>query len=1250
MKPTNETDLAIRAFESQWESGVVNDFATSIPEQARSNTDLLIDLACIDLKNRAKHDATTRVESYTAAFPQLAKDDLVLLELIRTEYSSRADRDAIDVDSYCQRFPHLKSQIELMFRLEFNRSGDTYTRDVSSDWRCKSCDAVVAGREACETTCSGCGQPIAIGRYELVELAGQGAFGYVYRARDPKLDREVAIKLPRSNRFLMPEEIERFLRESRNAAQLDHPDIVRVFDAGRQDGVPYIVSEFAEGEPLSIRQADRELDFREAAQVVAKIAEAVTHAHRRGVIHRDLKPSNIMMVANSNQSQPRVMDFGLARRDQSDVTVTIEGQAIGTPAYMSPEQAQGDLEAVGERSDVYSLGIILYQLLCGEVPFRGNVPTLIQQVINEDPPPPSRFRHRIPRDLETICMKAINREQNGRYTGMKEFGDDLTRWLEGKPISARRIGATGRAWRWCKRRPAVAALLGTLAVSIVAGVTGIAVQWRAAESARMASEADLGDALESVDRVLGHLGSDTLADIPQAKQLRADVLNDALTFFQRFRQRNPDNPRVAMQVANAHIQVARIQAALGNREEALAAYLAATKGFSELKERAVDRKEWQEKTASAHSAYASFLLRQSRREDARSQQRACLILREQLYNENPNSGKYASKFATARADLARTLTQADEIETEYDAAIEQLEELVRSKKQIGYKQDLSRVLNNYSIYLAKVGENGRAEILREQAIDLLEAVIEENPANESKRSLYASCCLQLVKSLREESRMEAARVYQNKAVEAYRRLTEDFPATPRHRYRFANVLAEVGSLASVQKRKEDAMKAYKEAVHQRETLVALFPSKRNYKTSLADELSDLADALIALGEKSEAEVHLRVRLALIRELTTDESVQGSIDLAIAIRDLDSLIRRSKSDSKIKEAKALQAEANEIMASIDVEHVMTADLSNGKKLELLASLVSLAKKQEDLEKQQSLYRAKIELYQEGVMLKPKHLGRRSGLAKQWSSLGYTLRLLGRLDEASDAYRTAIELDESLLVDDPDSATYVTQFLAHSSSLGQNLISSRDATEAVKVLRRSLELSKKLFEQRKNEAYRNVRVLLAYLQLGDALAIEAEDFEGAIAAYEEAVSMTGVMGKVPGVKQFEASVFNSAAWILVTCPEEALRNPARALELSKQAVEIAPENSNNIGTLAFALYETEDYDESIIQFKKSTELNGNAGALNTMMIALAHAKSGEMQLARDAYAEAIQLNDSNSTEPELFQIYKENAESIFERNRP
>jgi WD40 repeat protein/tRNA A-37 threonylcarbamoyl transferase component Bud32 len=309
------------------------------------------------------------------------------------------------------------------------------------------------------------GAPQKLGRFELLEVVGRGAFGTVYKARDPELDRTVAVKVPRAGNLAGPQELDRFLREARSAAQLRHPAIVTVHEVGQRDGLPYLVSDFVPGVTLADQLSARRPGFREAAELVAAVADALQYAHEQGVVHRDVKPSNIMLGADG---RPSVMDFGLAKREAGEITMTVEGQVLGTPAYMAPEQARGEGHAVDGRGDVYSLGVVLYQMLTGELPFRGTQRMLLHQVLHDEPRPPRRLNDRISRDLETVCLKAMAKEPARRYPTARDFADDLRRWLKGEPIKARTVGAWERGWRWAKQRPAVAALLGVSGVAVLA--------------------------------------------------------------------------------------------------------------------------------------------------------------------------------------------------------------------------------------------------------------------------------------------------------------------------------------------------------------------------------------------------------------------------------------------------------------------------------------------------------------------------------------------------------------------------------------------------------------------------------------------------------------------------------------------------------------------------------------------------------------------------------------------------------------
>jgi tetratricopeptide (TPR) repeat protein/tRNA A-37 threonylcarbamoyl transferase component Bud32 len=304
-----------------------------------------------------------------------------------------------------------------------------------------------------------------IAGYTVLGELGRGGMGVVYKARQTQLNRVVALKMVLAGAHAGPEQLARFQIEAEAVAHLKHPNIVQIYEVGKHEDLPYFSLEYVDGKSLSRRIGGKPQPPGDAARMVERLADAMDSAHRKGIIHRDLKPANVLLTSDG---EPKITDFGLAKRLEGDSGQTRSGTLMGTPNYMAPEQAHGDTKHIGPSSDLYALGVILYEMLTGRPPFQGTtILETLDMVQKQEPVPPRRLQPTVPRDLETICLKCLQKEPQKRYATAGSLGADLLRYLGGEPILARRVSPVERAWRWCKRNPKVAGLSGTVALLLV---------------------------------------------------------------------------------------------------------------------------------------------------------------------------------------------------------------------------------------------------------------------------------------------------------------------------------------------------------------------------------------------------------------------------------------------------------------------------------------------------------------------------------------------------------------------------------------------------------------------------------------------------------------------------------------------------------------------------------------------------------------------------------------------------------------
>jgi serine/threonine protein kinase/tetratricopeptide (TPR) repeat protein len=614
----------------------------------------------------------------------------------------------------------------------------------------------------------------AIPGYEILGVLGRGGMGVVYRARQTGLDRLVALKMILAGAHAGPEERARFQSEARATARLRHPHIVQIHEVGEHDGLPFFSLEFVDGGSLGQRLGGKPLPPRPAARLVETLARAVYAAHQQGILHRDLKPANILLQRKSeapnpkseqetgavadfgfrisdlefriSDFEPKITDFGLAKRLDVEKGQTQSGAIVGTPSYMAPEQAGGHTRQVGAAADVHALGAILYELLTGRPPFNAATPLeTVFQVIRQEPVPPRRFQPAVPRDLETICLKCLQKEPAKRYPSAEGLADDLRRFAEGRPIAARPVGRAERLWRWCRRNPLPAALAAVLALVLAGGLAGLTALWLeasgqrdrarterdAAASARDEARQNFDLAKKAVDESFLVAKDQPLLQQEELRPVRRLLLEKALPFYEGLRARRQSDAGIREELATTNFRLAYIHRVIGRKADALRAYQTALDLYDRLAARHPDVGRYQRLLASTYHDLALLQNELGRPRAARASMEKARAIGERLVARHPGVGQYQAALASTHDHLGafqRVAGERKAARRSFGRAREIAEPLVARHPNVAdYQSRLGSICINLGLLQGQLGERGTAEGSFERARDIFQKLAARHP-------------------------------------------------------------------------------------------------------------------------------------------------------------------------------------------------------------------------------------------------------------------------------------------------------------------------------------------------------------------------------------------------------------------------------------------------------------------------------------------------------------------------------------------
>jgi serine/threonine-protein kinase len=785
--------------------------------------------------------------------------------------------------------------------------------------------------------------------YEVLQELGRGGMGVVYLARQHGLHRQVALKMILAGDHAGPAERERFQTEAQAVGQLQHPNVVQVYEVGECAGRPYLSMEYCAGGSLAKKLAGTPLPPREAAAYTVTLARAAHAAHEKGIVHRDLKPANVLLGADGTL---KITDFGLAKKLDS-AGPTTSGALLGTPSYMAPEQAGAKTGPVGPATDVYALGAILYEMLTGRPPFRAeNTWETVRQLINDRPVSVRQLQPKVHRDLETICLKCLEKTCSRRYASAAELADDLQRYLDGKPILARPAGRIERGWRWCRRNPALAGMTGTAVLFLLVGLAATSTfAFRAGRSAEQARDAlaqvteansrerearlqaeengrratvqrDLAGVRFRLARQAVDQFYTQVSDTPELKghdleNLRTKLLESAANFYEKFACEKDDDPEVIAERARAYRRVASIFGETGRRDRAEASFEEALNLQKRLVAQVPAEPKYRYDLVQTYNAIGEYHWNNGHWngklcKPAMDAGVAALPIIRELVAAHPTVPDYRFELATT-LDMIGTLNTPRE--SVWNEALEISKRLVEEcPHELRYRVLQTIMLNQLGYFYAESGKDPLAEKALEQGLASARQLIQDEPREAEYQFTLCTLLRNLARLYARTGRLERALDARKECVDVARTLADLHPSVVSYQFGLQHALAALASESEHAGKKEAVLAIREETVERLERMLHEHPEDIRIRCAAMGARFALGQALHTSGRAAAAQKHVEQSRFEEEELTLlspvepdrlDELDRGFVEVSNFLKDIDS----TRSAEMTQKAQSFRCVAN-----------------------------------------------------------------------------------------------------------------------------------------------------------------------------------------------------------------------------------------------------------------------------------------------------------------------------------------------------